>query len=249
MTHIEIDKKKYAIPTTWNELTTPQVERVCRLINMPISKYELKMWVLQSITRISFHKLIRINAETTVQIHELLKWLDSDVLLARNPYTFVRVWWREYVGVADGLSDMNFEQFFQWSEYYFGQYLKTQNEADLHLLIACLYTRKGKPFEPQNIKKNALWLRFLSEKKKQVILLYYIGCRNYLARRFGRVFTKSEGKPDKVDDLYFIKLLDNLNQGDASKNAALRHVALYEILTRITNAIKEADELEKLSRK
>lgn len=95
---------------------------------------------------------------------------------------------------ADGMVDIKAMEF-HFADKYYLRYVDTKEISELETLICILYRPriKGKevrvPFDKDVAEKYMKRIKKLSYAEKQLILLWYIGCRNFIVKKYPTVFT------------------------------------------------------------
>lgn len=258
-----IDKR---IPTSWDELTPKQLLFVAGMwkhwkllssITEPLlsDKYAREIFkqrlglliVLLDIPSYKFwdKSYKAFKALGYDDIATLLK--HTDFIFAGNSLTvnsFQEI--GGYYGPGEKLNYVSIEEF-GFVETFYLLYLKTEDDQYLHKLISSLYRKsdsenynkrgdKRKPFSPHYISEGEAWASKLDYKKKQAILLYYMGCRAYLEKVYTYVFKKSAGKTTETTN-YAELLIDLAGDkfGDYEKTKA---TSARDILFFMDNTLK-----------
>jgi hypothetical protein len=126
--------------------------------------------------------------------------------LSRQLIPFVRSSpFNRLYGPADALQNTSAAEW-AFADTYLNSFLKTKNEKDLNMLIACLYRPAGnkdklndarEDFDLAKIEKNMLFTSKFNLEVKLAIAVFFIGCRNHIIEKFKPVFSGSNTK--KVD--------------------------------------------------
>ena len=121
--------------------------------------------------------------------------------LTVNPLPVIEVSGHKYYGPSNKLTNINaFEFSFAESQYL--AYHQTGKIEALNNLIAILYRPQGNleqgetrvPFNNKLIEKYADHISKISHNQKQMILLWYIGCRNHIVESNKKVFNNENTK-------------------------------------------------------
>ncbi len=160
--------------------------------------------------------------------------------LTRNPYPVLPCSCRVRLqGSADGLADITWEQFGLLQTY--AKMMQKDRTANLDRLIAVLYRPKGKDFDPGNIEAYAEQVAKASPTHKEVILLYYYGCLDFLSTKFPATFS-ADGEPTTDAYSAHVSSVHALAQGDITKFPAVNSANLYDVLYNIENTINESEK-------
>lgn len=171
----------------------------------------------------------------------------------------------KYYGPADALTNILFEEYI-FCETYYQNYIKTNKESDLDMLIAVMYRKKDatadkisthfrgdlrEPFNSFLIEANAKKLKSLNAAEKKAIYLFYYGCRSYIIKKFDIVFnSKKETAADNVSTFEsMMKLVNALSQNDVTKNEQVRKSMLYEVLITLQEIALQNKRLEESLKK
>jgi hypothetical protein len=142
--------------------------------------------------------LLSASPEQLYDIAQLSSFVFQENSLTKNPLPVIRMGLRNYFGPNDRLSNISgFE--FSFADTCYLRYNKSGSEKDLNNLIGILY-RPGnginRPlFNNKLVEQYAKPLSKLPFAHKQLILLWYIGCREYIVAKNKHLFTKeNQGK-------------------------------------------------------
>ncbi|MGL4956801.1 MAG: hypothetical protein ACRC9X_06450 [Bacteroidales bacterium] len=267
MKNLKIDNTIYQIPSTWNEVDTWGVFTVATLMRSSKSVAELKVKLLLHI--IEGHVTMRRNGDdytvkTSLASHKLtsetlavlsskaFKFMVKEVShegevhehiyskLTRNPYPVLPCSCKERLhGVDDGFANLTWGQFCLMQVY--SSKMRDDRERYLDLLIATMYTKKGKSFSAESIEPNAALVRKASPTHKEAILLFYYGCLDFLAQKYPQTF--SGGTEAVVRDVHAqnMKVLYGLSHGDVTKYEEVDRSNVHHVLSNIENAIVEQE--------
>lgn len=137
---------------------------------------------------------------------------DSKQNLTRNPYPFIWLKGRFYRGPKGRFQNLTFGEFVRADEYFL-KYQTTKEEKYLDRMIAVMWRfgiRERQKFDFDTVEKRIPVLSQLSQAQKQVILVWYIGCRKILEREFKHIYPEPEE-----------------NQKEQSKKMGLSNIAAY----------------------
>ncbi len=237
MKKVYIGTKPIIIPSSWNQLSKEDLLFISELFNKKYIKEEIVVMLLAYFAKMPMQKIIELKPAYFIEMEHQFDFLFQNIKLTKQLLPIIKVGFKKYAGPSAGLTNMTYEQFIIFSETYFAQYTKTQNENFLNLFVASLYVPKNKNFESDDITKNAKKISKLSNAHKTAILLFYQGNRNYIASKFPKLFSKSQ-KEKKENEFDFLEVIELLNKEDVSKNNTIRKTNIYEIFTRLNNILK-----------
>ncbi len=283
MTSIKINDYTTEIPASWNELDRKMLLALASMLNEKYVEYDFK---IRALFILSGWKLISPIANTTLYRVRLKyrkkAWVNEQQMLAlcenigfllkksenkkqtvfnvaprltKNLIPNIRILYKKYYGPADALYNLEFGEYLT-AENYFTQYLKTSDEGALDKLIATLYRRQDKDFDPEefnyrgdrrepfnyhNIDARARKLSKIDKPLKLAIMLFYEGCRAHIAKLFPTVFTGT-GKINRYGSL---SLVDMLTNGDVTKHTAIKKGFLYDIMVHLQNTAELHDRKTK----
>lgn len=222
---LSINSTDYSIPSTWNELSKEQLLEMCHVILLPLDEKYKRLMMLGYFTNLSFKFLRTLPEETLPEILSIFDFLFKESRLTINHFAKLG----NMVGPEPGLTNFTFEQFFGESEAYYYLVCTQASDDDLNNLINCMYNYRGSAENTNIIKK-------LSNQDKLAIFFFYQGSSAFIKHKFKDVF-KSGSDKTKPDGLEFTRLVNKINQGDLSKNEAIKKSNLYEALTYLQNLI------------
>lgn len=173
--------------------------------------------------------------------------------LTKNAIKEFRFGKKDYCGPDDAITNLLFGEYIL-SETYFTRYQDTKNPEWLNKFFSVLWrpVKKAREinsndfdgdkrisFNAANVVRNANRLENIPENYKHAALLFYDGCRNYLAHKFPLTFKPGSGK--KTDT--FVAMQDltitimNETGHDVDK---IRNILLYDILTMLEKMEEKA---------
>lgn len=228
MRTLSIDKKEYSIPGKWNELGKEDLLEYCRIQLTGMDEVYQRLMLLKYFTQLSFKEIEALPNETLPDILEIFDYLYQESKLTINHFKEINF----LKGPDDALTDLTFEQYFGEAEQYSYMFIVYKNSDYLLKLIEVLYN-----FEKDETKSKAI--KKLDEQVKLAIFLFYQGSSNFIKKKFSSIFSKTESI-EQSDGLEFLRMVNNLNHGDISKNEAIKKTNLYEALTHLEKLIKES---------
>jgi len=218
------------LPDRWNELTTEQLLYICRLLERNLSEPVFTVAALRYLLKLPRKQFAAIHpADMQALAQATAYMLEHPNLTFQKLPTVRALRWFRFEGPESALTNCSFEQFFEYAETYYMQYLTTQQTKYLNLLIASLYVRVGDYFKPNNVEPNAKLIKYLPNHVKLAILIFYTGCRSFLAQKFPNVFSGSGTNNQQPDGLEFSRLIAQITISPA-ENPSVRKLNLYDAL-------------------
>ena len=226
MNVVTIGKKKFNIPSTWNELNAKELMMVAQiwgpffLSGGEVKQEELdaaKMQVLRKLLKLNWFQFYRIKAFEWKELIALLDWIHEEPTLNKQLLPTIKVKAKTYHGPAKELKSSSFDEMIFADT----QFVNISSKKDwdyIYLLAAALYrpVRKDlkefqgpkswngdvrEPFNAQKAKENAeLFKKHLSFIQALAILYFYWGFRNENLLKFTKLFPKSEEGETKVKE-------------------------------------------------
>jgi len=177
--------------------------------------------------------------------------------LTKNLIPIVQVNGKTFYGPADALTNITFEEYIH-AETNLDHFRQTHSTKYINRLIATLYRPsngidkssfeyKGDPREPFNdflIDTRAQVIKDLPDAEKEAIMLFYNGCRKFIAGKFPNVFSGS-GKSAEDVFMEYMKLVNSLADSDITKKEQIRKAYLYDVFITLEDLIIEQKKLLK----
>lgn len=253
LTEGNVKTSQIVLPTTWGDLTAPQVWVVADLL-LSSEPYKAKFELLKFCIEPHIFKYL-----DEFQIGELGNCLDF--LLKTNTLTknhFPQ--WKGLFGPADFLTKTTVNEYAR-ADNHFRKFIKTQSIEELDLLTACLYRppkrniptlRKSESwngdyrqrYNPDAIGTNLKKVRKLPTKLKCATFLFFMGCKQKFVDMFPFIFPKNapnDGKQgnwaDTKLDLAEARVFGNLKETGET--------FILDALVFLNKKAKEAKEAEK----
>lgn len=180
-------EKWRAISAEGKSLMTAKTQLLLRLIGKSNKHNKLQLELLK-----------QLDAEQVYEVAQTTNFVFENNTLTNCPLPIVSVGFRKFYAPDNGLENIIASEF-AFAEANFFNYHKSGNIKDLELLIATIY----RPFNPEYKKTGIKRLPFIKEKidhyqaqlkklsyeEKQLIYLWYIGCRMSIVANFPSVFS------------------------------------------------------------
>ena len=145
------------------------------------------------------------------------------------------------------LYNATLEEYLMAENYYFA-YVQTLENKHLDNLMSVLYRRPWHRWNAERIEKRAKVFSRLSADVKNSVFLWYVGFRNFVPRRCPTLF-KPGGKGQFNVRSYINGIIHTLNQGDITRTDKLLKQPLWYALDELELRAKEAEEIERQTKK
>jgi hypothetical protein len=239
---LQIFKRKFQIPSKWNELSKEQLLKIAHLYTKNLSKEAFDILLISYFTGIKLQNLKNISYALP-DMAAMFSFLHNRITITKNLLPELVIKKKTFYGPEDGLLNLSFEQFIIYSENAFQEFAKNQNEEVLDYLVATLYTLKKNVFNENHVAAVSKTMVRIPYYQKYAIFLFYCGSRNYLIDRYKNIFAgESKSSNKNADPLAFIKLLDQLNNDDVTKNEEIKKSNIYEVFHRLNEMVKQSDK-------
>jgi hypothetical protein len=253
MNNFEYHTKKKVIkrsyPDSWNQLSTDDLLFISKLMTMNLPVERFNIYLLRYFLRIKLRFLLRLSGEIMVDLVETIKFIHEKKELTINKIKElnIRKGFRKIklYGPYNGMLNLTHEQFFGHCEPAFSNYLKNQDIQYLNYLVASLFTFQKEIFSPEDIVNIEPLVSKLKLKYKIAILLFYMGCKDYFAYRFPKLFKNEKAdRSGNINDLYFIELTDQLNNQNISNNEQIKKTNILEVFMRLVKMIELSEQIK-----
>lgn len=224
MIPISIGNISYTAPSNWNELSKKDILAAGKYLprisithalegtqkdkraTQSIFKQHLSMRLL-GIPKSVWQKL---NSFQKVDLMHTLSWVYEDITLTKQvlPHFYNKK--ACFVGPSSKLSNITFEEFITAERALF-QFTQKPSKEHLIDLVAVLYRQKSsvdpsssnfngderQPFNIHTVNQRSKALQTMGIDTAFSIYFFYLGCKNYIAKKHPHVFTKPATSPKK----------------------------------------------------
>jgi hypothetical protein len=240
---LQIFDRKFQIPGKWNELSKSQLLKIAQLFSKKLTKETFEVLLISYFTGIKPENM-KIISSSLSEIAALFNFIHNKITLTKNFLPELTVKKKILYGPEDGLLNLTFEQFIIYSENAYREYSKNQSPEILDYFISTLYTFKQSEFNEKHISAIQKLITKIPSWEKTAIFLFYVGSRNYLVDKYKELFSNTSQTSDKnTDPLAFLKLIDQLNNEDVTKNEMVKTSKIYEVFFRLNEMVKKSDKL------
>jgi len=244
---LTIFDKQFQVPGKWNELSKPQLLKIAELFSKKLKKEAFEILLISYFTGIKIENL-NVISNSLPEIAQIFNFLQNKITLSKNYLPELKIKNKILFGPEDGLMNLTFEQFVIYSENAFAEYAKTEKVEVLNYFIATLYTYKQSVFNEKDILSIQKLVAKIPLSEKNAIVLFYVGCRNYLMDKYQELFANSKKDNSKnADPLAFLQLIDQLNNEDVAKNELIKTSKIYEVFYRLNEIVKQSNKIKNKS--
>lgn len=204
MNTLQLGADPFRVPSTWNELTRPQLLAVLRLLYGPEHPHlPLKLRLLSALSGVPLARLLGLPAVQVVQLYALTDFVfDEEHRLTEQLLPRLKVGRTQWAGPRSSLRNLLFGEFI-FADTYFRAWATHRSAQALNLFLAVLYRPQvrglsprdprwqGDPREPFNEHRTeylAGQLAGLPDEQKLAVATWYRGCRGQLEQEFPEVF-------------------------------------------------------------
>lgn len=261
MTILELGKRLYTVPQSWNELTHAQLRDCLMILHSDMEVDQARLHLLRSLIGATWFRMWLHGVKELDDKLYLVDWMLEKNTLTEN----LLPWYRDWYGPASGFNNLLISEFIFTEEYYRLWRNEELPEDDRHYaldkLVGILY-RPGRknydkirnpagdirePFNDNLIEYNAFCVGLWPFPVKQAIAFWYQGCQQSLVAEFPKVFGGGGGGESVYglwDILYNIAEKNVL--GDFAK---VEGQLLKTVLMVLTKTMVEAERIEKQFKK
>lgn len=205
------------LPGNWNELTGIQLlyigkrwslwtELIKNNISLQTEKAALFLQLIQNKNSRQIRKIAEVLSYTEddadVNILETTSFLFDKLDLTKNLLPSVAIGpFNKLYGPGDRLKNISIDEL-SFAFHFYGMYNKTKDAKHLNSLFAVLYRPYDKtgiargdvrePFNHHLIEANENRTKKVNESYKQAVLIFFIGCIEYMEKRFPFVFKRAD---------------------------------------------------------
>lgn len=233
------------LPKSWHDLTQVQFLKVTRLFLKNYQEHQLLSQALFILTgwNIIPWRMIQNTKETEFMVKPekgdsfwisagmfytlttKLKWIIENIQL---PAAVPGI--RGFALPNVKLYGTTLEQYLM-ADNFLQAYQSTHKPEYLNLLMASLFLRKGEEFNAEMVTPNARRFRCVSFYRKNAVLFWFLGVKDWLASKYPYVFSGTSSDLSPYDAV--INLMAALNGGDITRNKLILQSHLHEALNEL----------------
>ncbi|MBK8146295.1 MAG: hypothetical protein IPK62_15570 [Bacteroidetes bacterium] len=235
MTEITLYKNKAAVdtvqfPTDWSELSAKELSFIAEAIYAgKLKEADLFLCIIMNRSRKKNLIPLLDLEQCAIDGIPLVKFITEEIMLTKNPMPEVK----DYFGPADNFEDLTCGEF-EDAEACFFSLKEMKEEKYLNSLMATLWRKKvnGKriPYIDYDVKPHMSVFEKINFKNKIIVFLWYIGCRENIAKLFPLIFSGEGPESDTPPALAFTNCI---HMGAGVKNGTrdnIRKMLLKEFL-------------------
>lgn len=268
MRTLTLDKKNYAVPGDWNELTGEQLVFLAMILNGKSTAQEVKLKLLLFVLGARIRRYNRAKGEafavsiardtyylspeqfaTLATVFDFLfseaenGQVQLDIRLTRNPWPLYISKNMVLAGPDDALTNISYGQFIMLQSWQ--QQMKHDYATALDNFLSVIW--KDSAFTTSE-DGAAIWFQDVDPNVKMVMFWYFIGSMRFIQDKFPRVFPggESDGNDGDIFDIQQ-RIVDEMASGDVTKKEQVKGCLLYDALYTLEMAI-ERDEKAKQNR-
>lgn len=263
MRRIDINGSLLEMPASWDELKAVQLEHLAEIAGMGLNsraaltdlfvflmdaRLDKTMDGLYSL-RMPDGMKYKLDAWQMDYMVDAIGWMATengtlDLRLYSNPYGALRIGRRTFFSSKSRMNECVYEQFM-----YLQFYLKLMEgeKRMLPYVLACVWHSR-KRFDPEMVHEDARTLEGLPGKRKTVMLWYILSALGLMQERFPSVFAgKQEGGANVYEEQ--MRIVNAMAEGDVTKMEAVRKAPLYDALLAMEESVRQAKEMERVSKR
>jgi hypothetical protein len=209
--YFDLENTEYA--KSLNELSQEQLLAVFRIFRSSVSLARKTEQLVGVVCNTQPHQHLYIVEDDYEAVVGFL--FDNENLLTTNQLPVIsNGWFSKLYGPGEKMQSSNFGEFMM-ADSFCTNYLKTQDITWLHKMIACLYRPKKKNYNPKaedfdgdirekfnsnNLESRLKVIAKLKLDAKDLILNYFVGCKNQFAKSYTELFVREESGGAKGEE-------------------------------------------------
>lgn len=251
---LELNDKSFLreLPSEWNELSKVQLLHLAPLVLSSKASIEVLREIAVHFLDLpsNLYKEMNLSQLDPIAKSFLPFWKTNNLTVQLLPVVRSSPF-QKLIGPAAGLQNTSAAEW-AFADTYLNSFLKTQNEKDLNMLIACLYRPAGtkiktddarEDFDLTKIEKNMLLTARFSFEVKLAIAVFFIGCRNQIIQKFKPVFSGTNAK--KADKSGWLGFFYDLAGPKTGTYHQVSTYNIYELMGILQKLIMDDEELKR----
>lgn len=259
-----MDAINLTTPKNYGEMTEKQIRYVAAL--KVAGQSEKQIWIKCLIRFSGVKKVIRNDETYTFSLKGIKK--PFVVSTSEVNYMAKKMDWltKRYIGFSplrkigkykaceELLRDTYFIQYLE-AENFYQKYLFTKEESALYKLMTVLYQPGRKYNNDLNGKHADYFARKATEAEKLIVLMWFMGVKEYFARKFKYLFPRKSESDEDVNPIApnMHEIMKNqirmLTGGDVTKESQVLNSPTWSALGELDDKCRDAEELEKQMKK
>ncbi len=252
-----------SLPGNWNELTELQLlyigkrwlawkELIQNNISLQTEKAALFLQLIQNKNSRQIKKiaevLSHIEDDIDVNILDTTSFLFEKLDLTKNLLPSVSIGpFKKLYGPGDRLKNISIDEL-SFAFHFYGMYNKTKDNKYLNLLFAVLYRPYDKtgivrgdsrePFNNHLIEDNEKRTKKVSQAYKQATLIFFMGCIEYMEKKFPHVFKRAdEAELKKPGNSSLMNVIISVSGGKFGEFDKTKSQNAYVVLTELNSIL------------
>lgn len=255
MKTIELNKRIFLFPESWNELTGRQLVGVMEVFDSPAEVTQARLRLFKLLGGFTAWQWLWLKA---AQLHDLLYL--TDFLVQENTLTQnLLPSYKGFFGPAADFENLKMSEFAYSEGYYLGWKAEESNDKLLDKLVAVLYRPKKKGYDLKRNKDGdarqpfnenlshyyaTATIYYWPRALKLAIAHFYEACREKLIRDFPDVFNGASGEPAKYGLLDIMQGVAEENTFGTFKDVEEQYVRL--VMVKMDRAVQAGKQLKNL---
>lgn len=198
MTIIEINKRLWPFPESWNELTPRQALQVMKVICGGYTTGQMYLQFIRILSGCGWFNFLRERMDKKAEYFYLCEFLISESSLTKNLLPV----YRGLHGPADNFDNLRMNEY-AFAQNYFEAVRDAQELGALDKLVATLYRPEGgevdmdvrRPFKEGEMLQRAAWVKQWPQYVKELVFVWYEGCLAQLVKDNSDLFNGASGQP------------------------------------------------------
>ena len=254
MTIIEIHKKLYTVPTSWNEITGKQLVKVMDLLSKEVYPQEAMLYLLKILTGIRWWRFFLSSPTVFYEFFYLTEFLLKENTLTKN----VLPKYKGFIGPSDDFENLLMCEFAYTEDYFLRWREDESNIQLLNELVAVLYRKKKSGYDEKKNEDgdarepfNEYLCKYYASAViyhwplavKKAIAHWYDGCRTKMMQDFPSVFSGGGGEPAKYGLLSIMRSVAEKGVHGKFKDVEGLHVRM--VMVELDEMMTEVEKIKK----
>lgn len=231
------------IPQSWNELTDKQIKNIGKIFHKRDATFDIAVWLILNNARWWQFKRLQ-NLKTVMQLVTIteLKKHFSFIYEKNDRHKFIAI--KGYQKPQDRIFDLTIEKYAVADDLN-NKYLESGDLNFLRHLVAVLYTKPNEAYDITLQNERARRFKFLKGYELLAIHITWNGCKEYITKRFPKVYPKVQAlqKQTKAKKQKgFLDVVLQLSGGKFGTYQETKNELVYTFLAEFENTIINQEE-------
>lgn len=262
--HTSKNTRETEVPESWNELSGDQLREIAALLMQEADKTGMDVRLCAVLTGLSARELQQVGAGQIAEtLLPLTQWVHEGNTLTRQLLPALQTQEGSFYGPADYLQNLRCGEF-EFAERALWEWQNdTANDEKLWRFVATLYrpAKPGYDFEKDpdgdcrmafNANATGFYAKILQRDCQHAdalaVMLFYTGCRLWMAARYEAVFGGGGGEGNGEDNdappSLFQLMRAVAKTGTYGDFESVVNMYLYTLLAEVVAAMEEAERLQ-----